>query len=94
MSDKPHRRYQLTLDIGADSYDELLYAIHAFADHMDMNYPALDHNTNGASGGVSTGYSYEVKVDTDMTHERWYEELQAYLKARKASQEAVGEGAK
>ena len=88
MNEKPHRRYQLTLDIGADTYDELLRAIHTFADHMDMNYPALDYSTNGASGGVSTGYSYDVKVDNDMTHERWYEELQAYLAARKAHQPA------
>lgn len=82
----PVRRYQLALVLGADDWDELVHALEQFAFHADTYLRPMadgDVGWNGASGGVASGYSYDVRVDPTMTHERYVEELNAHIAFRK-----------
>jgi len=76
MSDvpPPHRRYRFQLDLQADDLKSLV---------ADMrHYTTLllqERITAGASGGYSSGASYALTIDEDMTHEKWEADLDAYL---------------
>lgn len=85
---QPHRKYQMKFTIGADSYEDLLRATEQFVWFMEREYPDLDRNHNGALGSPDVGYSYDITYDADMTHERYHEELKAYLAEKCAAKQA------
>lgn len=80
---KPHRKYQLTLIVGADDYDELLLEVDRWADMMYREYPNLDYNFNGVRGGPDSGATYDIVVDPEMTHDRYFEQVNAWIEGRK-----------
>ena len=76
---KPHRKVTMRFNIGADSYEEMLRSVEQWVYFMQREHPTLDQNHNGASGGPDAGYSYDIEIDPDMTHDRYFEELDVYL---------------
>lgn len=81
--DKPRRAFRLTLALEADTRSDLASALNSLAYEVDS-----DQLTVGCSGSPSSGAIYELLRDPDMTHEKYFEELRAYLEAAKASQSA------
>jgi hypothetical protein len=86
--EEPKRKYQMTFKIGADSWDEILSSMDNFTLEMKMYHPNLDRNHNGVSGSPVAGYSYDVIVDPDMTHDKYFEQIDAYLAEREPARPA------
>lgn len=92
MSDKPHRQYEVELHISADDHDELIRALHQLT-FMFERGDIEDSTHTGVSGGWGWGHTLNMRVDREMTHDRYMDELNAYLDARKAArQQPGGEG--
>lgn len=84
MSEQPHRRYRLTLELQADTFEELLVNMEEIQlDLRDGNTKRHGGRFHSVMYGPSSGYVVDVHVDTEMTHERYYEQLEAYLAAKK-----------
>lgn len=86
MTDKPKRRYEVDIHIGADDLKSLKHAIDNIS--FDLERREEDAPINMVSGGVDTGYSVNAAVDTSITHDSWYISLEAYLAAMKAEEVA------
>lgn len=73
---KPKRAYTMTLTIGGNSKEDVAHALKNICTDMligQMNGP------NGCSGSPSVGYHYEIEECPEMTAERYFTELDAYL---------------
>lgn len=79
----PKRKFTLTIELGADDYPAMLSALENWILGMRLNYPTLDVDHNGVSGGYDAGYSYAIVIHHGMTHERYFKELDAYLEAKR-----------
>lgn len=82
---KPVRPYELRISIGADSWDEAMRALQDIADHVAEHGVKCDL----CSGGPSSGYTVTIAHDPEQTHDRYVEQLTAYLAALKC-REAAG----
>ena len=72
----PQRRYRIIVDLPADTLDDV-------ADVFDSIDEALRRNTvGGTSGGVSSGFHWEVAKRDDTNHDSWWAELQAWRASR------------
>jgi hypothetical protein len=74
---KPRRRVQISLEIGADSWDHLAASIHCIADDIDRQGKLPPWSV---SGGYSSGWHYTVSEDESITHESWAKANDAYVK--------------
>lgn len=70
----PYRRHTLMLQIGADSLDDLAAELRMFAHRAER-----DELGTGCIGGPSCGSTYSYVFDPDMTHERYFAEIDTYL---------------
>lgn len=83
----PKRRYEMVFTIGADGYQEMLSAMQNFIRFMEREYTGLAQNHHGVSGGPDSGYSYDITFNPEMNHERYFEELNAYLDEKRKEDE-------
>ena len=75
MSESPRRRFVLSIEVGADDQGSVLDALDDFCQQARQTYlPAA-----GCTGGSRFGYSWEVTEDPEITHERYFEALNAHL---------------
>lgn len=91
---RPNRKYMLTIAIGGDEYEDLRYALKELMEHMPPDFPADQLTTGGISAGNASSFSWQVDVDPDMTHERYFVELKAALaweREQKANEDDVNE---
>lgn len=88
MSIKPHRRFVLKLEIGGDTWRDVLGELNHRLFTLETEQPKYgpDKGWNGASGGPGSGSSTEVMVDHEMTHERYFEQIQKYLAEREQAE--------
>ena len=75
----PTRRHRMTLDLQADSIEELIHAIE------EIQHRLIEHKhgrplTVLTSGGCGAGYHIEHTVDEAQTAEQYREQLQAYVR--------------
>lgn len=84
MTDKPQRRYEVEIRIGADDLISLKRAVNSI--EFDLERREEDTPIDMVSGGVDFGYSVSAKIDTSITHDSWYINLRDYLAARKAAE--------
>lgn len=80
MSIAPIRAFRLTLRLDADTKDELVHALEAIALRIER-----EELTVGLSGGVSSGYTYELLADPSKTHAQYFDELRQYLAAERSA---------
>lgn len=80
-TEKPKRRYELDLHLGADSLESLRGAINSIL--FDIDRHPVDTPIDIVSGGYDSGYSLKCAVDTSITHDSWYEQLKVYLENTK-----------
>ncbi|WP_428383562.1 hypothetical protein [Nevskia ramosa] len=70
----PRRAFRLTLELHADTREDLVHALEDMAFRV-----ATDDVTRGASGGCRSGATYELSVDPDQTHDSYFASLREYL---------------
>lgn len=75
----PRRAFRLTLKIEADDRIELANALYQFGSQLEA-----DQISTGVWGGPSSGGIYELSIDPDMTHDRYFEGVRQYLESLKA----------
>jgi hypothetical protein len=76
MSDLPKRRHELTLTIGADTFDDLVMALEHVTRELD------DTGNNSVTGGPSWGGHWEHLVRPEQTHDRYFEQIEAWKAAQ------------
>lgn len=69
----PKRRYRLTLDLHADTWDDLADALHNIATQV-----LIEHHRDVTSGGYSSGYRLSVIEDPTMSHDAYIAALDAW----------------
>lgn len=77
----PHRAFTLELKVGADTRADLARALEHLAFEIDR-----EQLTTGCWGTPSDGGTYSLRIDHEMTHERYHAENHAYLAALKDQQ--------
>lgn len=77
---KPRRAFTLTLEIGADTRDELVHALHDLAHRIER-----DEVSRGCWGSPSNGAVYELLVDESQTHDKYFEAINKYLEEKRES---------
>lgn len=75
----PMRAFRLTLKLEADDRTELAWALRNMADQIER-----EQLTVGVSGGPHSGAIYELLADPTQTHERYFREVQEYLREKRA----------
>ena len=75
MSDKPRRAYILKIEFGANTLDDLCWALRQTAIDLRVG----DISTRGCSGSPSCGFTYEYDVDESWTKERYFAALDDWL---------------
>lgn len=80
--EKPRRTFELRIHIGADDWDTAMRALQDLADHIPAHGQACDM----CSGGPDSGYWVQVIHDPEQTHERYFEQLDVYLEARRVAE--------
>lgn len=83
MSAVPRRAFHLTLSLGADTKADLVGALESIALRVSR-----DELTIGVSGGVSSGYIYELLTDPSMTHQKYFADIAKHLSESSASAKA------
>jgi hypothetical protein len=83
----PRRAVVFSVEIGADSDDELARALHQLADQASRE---CFGDGNGASGGPASGWSWECSR-IKKSNEEFHKEVQAWLEARAAEREQAAE---
>lgn len=75
-SKKPHRSYEVSITISGDTWQDIIYQLRDLLPHIEDHGPAC----NSASGSPSSGHIVYVRHDPTMTHERYFEILEAYCR--------------
>lgn len=80
VRDRPKRRIQVTLDLHADSWDEVARAL-GDIQHRVYEQEARDPDSSirCTSGGCGSGYHIEAIVNTAQTAQGYREDLLAYM---------------
>jgi hypothetical protein len=86
--ERPQRALTFTLRIGADTRKDLAQHLEHLAQQV---YREEIAGGPGTFGGPSCGGNYEL-VEIDMPHEKYFEELHAYLEERRAARALPVEG--
>lgn len=76
--DKPRRAWRIELHAEADSRAELVELL------KSMLFDSLEPGGNSSvSGGYSSGGYYTVTHDPEQTHDKYFEQLEAYQQFRR-----------
>lgn len=86
--ERPHRAYEIDIHIGADDWKSALWQIRDVLRHIE------DHGEECSlvSGGSDSGATVTITKRPEMTHDRYFADLNAYLDAREAAKPATGGG--
>lgn len=76
-NERPRRRYTLQIEIGADTWDAVIGDLHYLAGHIEQHGPAC----SGVMGGSDVGHTVTAIEDPQQTHERYFEQLDAWIAA-------------
>lgn len=83
MSDNtPRRRYDMHLHLGADSMEDLCAALRDLATQLLMYRKDLKEDYHMVSGGPHDGYSVDILFDPDMSHEKYHDAINEWIKER------------
>ena len=74
---RPKRAYQFTIEVGADTPKEMVWALEQIVQDINENI-----NASTVSGGPSSGWFITPNHTPDKTHEQYIEELEAWIAAR------------
>lgn len=74
----PKRRFTIDISIGADDWDTARRELLEVADHIAQHGPEC----SSVSGGYSAGHAVTITERPEMTHDSYFEALEAYLAGR------------
>jgi len=86
VKDRPHRAFEIDIHIGADTWGDAAREVERVMRHII----GCGQQCGLASGGYSTGASVMIVHRPEMTHDRYFEQLDAHLAAKKANDESNG----
>lgn len=69
----PVRAFSIELKVGGDTKEDAVALLREFANSID------EGQTGTAHGGPSSGGFFDVKIDPEMTHDKYIAVLEAYL---------------
>ena len=75
----PVRAYRLTLILDADTEDAMANELFQLSLRVERG-----EMTCGCSGSPSSGVTYELLLDKNQTHERYFEQVREHLKTKGA----------
>ena len=86
MTDRPHRAFEIDIHIGADTWEDAAREVERVMQHI------IECGERGcmASGGCSMGASVTIVHRPEMTHDRYFEQLDAHLAAKDAAKQVSG----
>lgn len=73
MTEKPHRRFQLHLDLEGDDLAALAHSLEQIA------FDVHNGSRGSVSGGVDAGYHWTLAENADMTHDKYVDAVNVYL---------------
>ena len=76
----PHHHIQLTVTIDADNDGALARALTRLADNAKRGELST---LGGCSGSVEHGWTYTLTRDPEMTHARYFADVQSFVAARR-----------
>lgn len=76
----PHRRFEVQISIGADSWLDAVLKLESLVDHIREH----GHGCSSCSGGGLANHAVTIVEDPAMTRERFDVECSAYAAARRA----------
>ena len=85
MTEKPKRHIEAMLTISADDAETFMAHLRQVLFDLDRGLDK-DAGYYSVSGGYSSSHIIEVKVNKDITHDSWADELGRYLAEKKAEQ--------
>jgi hypothetical protein len=81
MSTPPHRRFEVVLRIGADEWNGVLREVDWIRREIEEHGPTC----TSVSGGPDSNHIVEIAERPEMTHDRYFEELETHLAAVRLS---------
>lgn len=75
------RRWKLVGKFEADTWEELIGLLRSVEFDLSTRQPA--EMPSSVSGGYGSNWVYTITEKPDMTHDKYFEELNAYLEAQK-----------
>lgn len=75
----PKRKHVVHIEIGADSWQDVLMALRQIQFDIDTHEPG---NVSIVSGGYSCGYTVKDEFYPEQTHDNYFEQSQEWLKGR------------
>lgn len=81
---QPRRAHHLTLEVGADTYEDLIYALKQIIFDIERG------SRQSVSGGYSTGWILSYSTDETMTHDRYFALLDTYIAGTQNTDPANG----
>lgn len=76
---RPERRWTVVLNVSGDEWPDVSRELARLAEHVQDHGPEC----NSASGSPSVGSYVQVTERPDMTHERYFAELETWLAAKR-----------
>ena len=77
--ERPHRAYEIDIKAGGDTMEDLYYIVKQYMDEFFTEKQPI----NSTSGGSSSNAIVQARIDTSMTHDRYFEQLERYLESTK-----------
>lgn len=79
MSGKFNRRHEVAIRIGGDTWEDVVSALHNILFIADSEGPGHD----SVSGGPSFGYIFVDQEHPEVTHDSYFEEVDAWIGERR-----------
>ncbi len=79
MSGKFNRRHEVAIRIGGDTWDDIIRSIEAILFSAETEGPGR----NSVSGGPGAGWVFVDEVNPSVTHDSYFEEVDAWIEQRK-----------
>ncbi len=75
---RPQRCYTLSIEIGGDTWDDVIGQLRHLAEHIEDHGPEC----KSVGGSPSSGHVLTITHRPEQTHEKYIAELDAYIAAR------------
>jgi hypothetical protein len=79
----PERAHTIILKAGGDTAQELAWELRSLADRIERG-----ELTVGAGGGPSAGSTYSYRVAPEQTHQKYFQEIDAWLERERQETES------
>lgn len=82
MMDKPNRRYEMTLTLGADSIRDIQGALKSIIFDLEK---VEDRPHFAVSGGPDSSYTLEIKFYPEQSHDHYFEQITEFLREKQSN---------